>query len=416
MGFPGNDVRVIAARFISRTGGEAAFFVGIWGKAAYEFDASAGQIAVLMAALGVSGLMGSAVSGMLIDRFGPRRVLMGAEIAFVPATLAVVATGDMVTMTVAVFFFGLFSMPAYTALASFPPYLTVDEHRLAKLNAAVETAGMAALISGSALGAAMAAWLSVDWVFYLDAATSLVAVALVWGVRTREVARADRGRSGGMAEIRAGFRFVYAHHRLRFYVLMATSMWLLFGLFSSLEPIFYRDVLGRGPEAIGVVNAILGLGLVAGTVAASGLPDHRRSAATLLWLLAANGVGAIIYIGTRNFAVVIAGGVVWGVVIGLFLPLVRTLIHLNSPDDMVGRVMGTTTVHSEAAKLIPLLVAPALAATVGVQPPMIVGGAILVVIAVASMGVARNLDATRAVPVPPVAPSLGTDDPRLPLP
>jgi MFS transporter, DHA3 family, macrolide efflux protein len=405
-----NELLVIAARFISRTGGEAAFFVGIWGKAAYEFDASPGAIAILMAALGLSGLAGSAVAGMLIDRFGPKRVLMGSEVLFVPATLAVVATTDMFTMTLAAVAFGLFSAPTMTAIASFPPYLTTDESRLVKVNAAVETAGMAALISGSAIGAALASVLSVDWVFYLDALTSIVAVALVARVKTRAVTRAAPA-GGGIAEIRAGFSYVYRHPRLRFYILVGTSMWLLFGLFSSLEPIFYRDVLGRGPEAIGIVNAILGIGLVAGTVAASRLPKRLRTARTVLWLLAANGAGAIVYIATANFAVVIVGAIGWGVVIGLFLPLVRTLIHVNSPDDMLGRVMGTTTVHAEAAKLIPLLVAPAAATAVGVQWPMAIGGLALIAMAALAGPTGAGLDRSRTVAVPPVAHGVVGDEP-----
>ena len=67
---------VTLARFISRTGGEAAFFVGIWGKAAYDLRAEAGQIAVLIGVMGIAGLVGSGIAGPLIDRFGPRRVLM----------------------------------------------------------------------------------------------------------------------------------------------------------------------------------------------------------------------------------------------------------------------------------------------------------------------------------------------------
>ena len=56
-------LRVVAARFISRVGGEAAFFVGIWGKAAFELDASASGVAMVMAALGISSLIGSSVAG-----------------------------------------------------------------------------------------------------------------------------------------------------------------------------------------------------------------------------------------------------------------------------------------------------------------------------------------------------------------
>lgn len=196
---------------------------------------------------------------------------------------------------------------------------------------------------------------------------------------------------------------MYRHPRLRFYILVATSMWLLFGLFSSLEPIFYRDVLGRGPEAIGIVNAILGIGLVAGTTAATRLPKRLRTTRSVLWLLAANGLGAIVYIATANFVVVIVGAIVWGVAIGLFLPLVRTLIHVNSPEVMLGRVMGTSTVHAEAAKLIPLLGAPTLAIAIGAQWPMAIGGFALIGMAALAGPTGAGLDRTRTVAVPPVA-------------
>ena len=52
--------RVALARFISRSGGEAAFFVGIWGKASFEFNATPTELAWVMAALGVASLIGSA--------------------------------------------------------------------------------------------------------------------------------------------------------------------------------------------------------------------------------------------------------------------------------------------------------------------------------------------------------------------
>jgi predicted MFS family arabinose efflux permease len=408
------SLRIVLARFISRTGGEAAFFVGIWGKAAYEFDATAGEIALLMAVLGVAGLVGSAAAGMFIDRWGPRRVLVVAECLFAPATIGLVFVGDMAWMTAAAAVFGLFAAPAFTAVASFPPYLTDDPSRLSSLNASVETAGMAALISGSGIGGALAVWWSIDAIFWFDAITSLVAVALVAGIPTRRVHH--EARTGGWDEIRRGFAYVYGHRRLRFYVLVATAIWGLFGLFAALEPLFYRDVLGRGPETIGFVNAIFGGGLVLGTVVAARLPTALRTARTVVVLLAANGLGAIVYIGTRNLLVVVVGGVIWGVIIGVFAPLVRTMIHLNSPEALTGRVMGTTQVHSEAAKLLPLAVAPALAVAIGVQLPMVLLGGAFVVGGALLWGTAADLDRTRRVPVPPVGSGTVADEPVSPNP
>jgi hypothetical protein len=136
----------------------------------------------------------------------------------------------------------------------------------------------------------------------------------------------------------------------------------------------------------------------------------------VLLLLAANGVGAIVYIATDNYGVVIGGAIAWGVVVGLFLPLVRTMIHLNSPDEMLGRVMGTTTVHAEAAKLLPLMAAPALAAVIGVQWPMVIGGILLMAIGAAMWRNGAQLDRTRTMAVPPVMHGIVGDEPVSPNP
>jgi len=396
--------RVIAARFISRTGGEAAFFVGIWGKAAYEFDGSAGEIAWVIAALGIGGLIGSSVAGVFIDRFDPRRVLIVSEIAFVPVALSLILVSGIGSLVAASLLLGLVSTPTYTAIASFPPFMTSNEDELSKANAMVETAGMAALISGTAAGAALAAWVDINTIFMLDAATSLIAVGLVLRVRLHKASSDEKSERGqGLAELRAGFRYSFAHPRLRFYLLAGAIVWTLFGVFSAIEPLFYRDVLERGPETIGWVNTLFGIGLVAGTVTVSRLPSKWRSARTVLVLMAANGLGTLLYVGTSDLRVVVAGGMIWGFIIGLYAPIVRTMLHVNSPESMIGRVTGVSQVLAEVGKLFPLMFAPTLAAVMGVQGTLIGSGLLLAVVAAAGWGVASGLDRTRLEVVPPIA-------------
>ena len=67
----------------------------------------------------------------------------------------------------------------------------------------------------------------------------------------------------------------------------------------------------------------------------------------------------------RNHAAapIAAGAAVWGLVIGATEPLLRTIMHLASPEGYVGRVVGTAAYHRSAGELIPLAYAPALAST-----------------------------------------------------
>src|SRR5687768_3489984 len=131
-----NIRRLGVARLISSAGGEAAFFVGIWGRAAFEFDATPAAIALMMAVMGITTLIGTAAAGVLVDRYGPRRVLLGAEVVFAPAALALILPTTMPALTAVVAIVGTVGGIVYTAVGAFPPYLTDDTVMLGKINAA----------------------------------------------------------------------------------------------------------------------------------------------------------------------------------------------------------------------------------------------------------------------------------------
>jgi MFS transporter, DHA3 family, macrolide efflux protein len=392
--------RVVVARFVSRVGGEAAFFVGIWGKAAFVLGVNASQLAVIMGALGVASLIGTSIAGVLIDRFNPRRVVMVGEALFIPVALSLIFADSVPTMAVAAFFFGLVGGPVHTAIASFAPFLTEKETELGRVNSAIEAGGWLAFIVGPALGALIAATVGVDGIFVLNALTAAAAAVLVSRVvlRPKTVVR-DLG-STGFSEFREGLRFAYGNPRLRFYVLLGSSVFLLFGFFSSLEPLFFRDVLGVEIETLGWVNALFGIGMVTGTRVSGRLPERYRTAQALTFLVALNAVGVVAYVGTNLLPVVATAGVVWGVVIGTMVPLHRTLLQINSPEHMVGRVMSVNQMHSEGGHLIPLTFAPALAAVFGVQSTLIYSGVVVLVASALFWPGARRLDSTRLVDVP----------------
>lgn len=386
--------RVLAARFISRTGGEAAFVVGIWGKAAYELEAGPSGIAVLMAALGIAGLIGSTLSGPLIDRFGPRGVLVASELVLVPVTLSAILASTLSQLTVAGFLIGLAGFPAYAAIAAFPRFVAATPGGLTRVNAGVEAATMAAVVAGPAVGAAIVAGLSVDAIFVFDAATSLVGAALVVGIGSLPgVGReAPAGPAPSRMAVAAGFTVIRRHPRLRFTVGAGAGLWLSVGIFSALEPLFYRDVLGRGPEVLGAMNVLFGLGLVSGSALLPRVAGRIRSARGIAALLVLNGVTMTVYVGTRSLVVVGIGLAAWGLVVGVFSPLVRTMIHLDTPADMAGRVTGAALAVTETAKLLPLAVAPGLAAATGVQPALVIAGAALVVTGGLAWPPARRVD------------------------
>ena len=362
--------RVALARFISRSGGEAAFFVGIWGKASFEFNATPTELAWVMAALGVASLIGSAGAGLAVDRLGPRRVLILGELAFIPAVLAVPLATSISVFAVLVFFTGLFSAPVYTAVASMAPFLTSDPSQLSDINSRIETGTWAAFIAGPAAGALLADMVSLDSIFVLDAATSLIGVLLILPIRLRPPASQEE-RLGFFAELVSGIRYAASRPSLRFLLVAGTSVWLAYGAFNSLEPLFYREVLKTGPATLGWMNSVFGVGMVAGTMLVPRLPLLWKGATALPVLVALNGAAGLVYVGTDRLEIVAIGAFLWGSVIGVLSPVFRTLVQTVTPDHLMGRVQGASQMLSDTLRLVPLLFIPALAVDYGIQGVLI---------------------------------------------
>lgn len=219
-------------------------------------------------------------------------------------------------------------------------------------------------------------WFNVPAVFVLDALTSVAAVAIVIPVQVRRVERTRERK--GLAELASGFRVAYRTPPVALVMVLGTLTWMSFGAFSALEPLFFRDVLGSSAEVLGYVNAVFGATLTVGAVVLDRSAGRLTMIRTVVVLTAGGGLGAVIYAGTPSIVVVVAAAAYWGFVLGVLLPLLRTLTHLHTPEAYFGRVTGIFNVHHSVGELLPLAVAPALAGIIGVQGVLVSTGVLLI--------------------------------------
>ncbi len=401
-----NIRHLVLARLISSAGVEASFFVGLWGKAAYEFNGTPTDLAVMSGLIGLGMIAGSLVGGVLVDRWDARRVVLAAEVIFVPATLLLVFATSISKLLV----LGVFSWFAggvlETALVSMPPALVAPE-RLERANARLESANWLALVVGPALGAVIASTISVNAIFVFDAFTSIVALVLIARVQMRPRTAAPRDEStSSLREAREGLRYALRTPQVALVLFLSALTALAFGVFVALEPLYYRDVLGRSIETIGWVNALFGVGLFAGSIAVERSSGRLSAFRSLIVLSVLAGLGSAVYVGTANLSWVLVGAIAWSVPLGAALPVGRTLAQRATAEGFMGRVMGATSMVQQAAGIVPVVFAPALAAWLGVQGVLLASGFAVVVFAPLAWSRASALDAGVATADPVVGASL----------
>lgn len=398
-----NLALVVGARFVSRLGGTAVWLVGTLGGAAYVFQATPKQLALMSAVNGLAAIIGSLVAGLLIDRFGPRKVMVWAEIGSIPPVLWMMVAPSLTLFVLGSAIFSLFGVPTWTAGASFAPFITSGRAQLERANAFIETGSSIGFVLGPSVGALIETWFGIHAVFWVMAVASVLAAVLAWFVRIDEKRPAEHEHASAWSNFMAGLRVAYTSRTLRYYILLGTAVWFGFGAFQALESLFYRDVVGVGVEWLGWMNTLFGLGLVLGAVLLPRLPKAILSARGLAMMGMLAGLGSILYVGSTELRWIAPGAFAWGVAIGAMEPLLRTLVHIDSPHEYVGRIVGTLQWHRTAGELLPLAFVPALAVTLGIQETLIAGGALVVLASLGSMFTARSIDRQRGLAAAAVA-------------
>jgi len=199
-------------------------------------------------------------------------------------------------------------------------------------------ANNASRMVGPTVGGLLLAGIGLDGVFMLS--VLLYGFALVAAFRVRYRNTAAAGIAPVLARIAEGFRLVRGDRRI-LGTLTVTVIYNVFGWpFTSMIPVIGQEQLGLGPEGIGMLASMDGIGAFCGAVL---LALFLRPA----WYARAYLCGVMVYmIMLTVFALVpapaIAGSALF--VTGLggagFSTMQATLVFLASPPDMRSRLLG----------------------------------------------------------------------------
>jgi MFS family permease len=374
---------------------------------AYERGGAAEAGVVVFVQLAPSVVLAPAVAA-LGDRFARDRVLLGTYASqFVVMTATAIAlAGDAHPLVV----YGLACVTASLVSLSRPIHAALVPEAVTSpddLTAANVVSGMAES-AGSLIGPLGAGLLigagGPEAVFAVAAAGNLIGSVAVLGVhrrRTRVEASGpeaatpalspsasapgtqppNRWRTGA-TELVGGLAAIVADERLRSVVLIATWATLLVGMMDILYAVMAIELLGLGPDGVGFVGALGGVGAILGSVAGLLLVGRERLGIALA-------ASAVLY-GAGIAAIAVAPGPAAGVVLlvlaglgsGLTYVGSQTLIHRLAGDDVMSRVFGVLQGLMMGATALGALAVPVVIALVGNRGAFAVAGLSLPIILV----------------------------------
>ncbi len=315
--------------------------------------------------------------------------------AVVMATVAVLAMTGVLNFGLALvlaLLAGLVGSMTQPALMSIVPMIVPRERLMNGI--VLRTMGMnLAQVFGAGLAGALIAVVDFEGAFFAQAACFVIALLAMLGVRLAAVPPATGRTAPACAHrLSEGLRFVFDNRALRGLMLISVVAGLfMLGPVFVLVPEIARTKLEVGSSLNGLLMTFTGAGMfVMSLYLGSRKSLTRKGHWFLVNMLIAGPIVAAIGL-SPVYPLTAVFMFVWGIGGGVFINMNQTLVQLNTPDAMMGRVMSIYALSIAGVLPLGALIAGIGAEFIGPDWYMAFSGAVLFVAAVYSNITLREL-------------------------
>jgi MFS family permease len=141
-----------------------------------------------------------------------------------------------------------------------------------------------------------------------------------------------------------------------------------------LLPIYARDILHTGPLGLGLLRAAPAVGALAMSLVLMRFPLRRRIGHHLLAAVAVFGLATVLFGLSTHFAVALLALVITGAADNISVVIRLTLVQLETPDEMRGRVAAVNSIFIGASNQLGEFESGATAALWGPVGSVVAGG------------------------------------------
>ena len=340
----------------------------------YEITGSAWDLGLVGLYQFVPALLLTLVAGQVADRFNRGHIILGCFVAqaVVSAVLWFAAVDGwlhrelLLALSIVLGAARAFQMPAQQALL---PLLVTE--RLFPRAMAFSAGGLqVSVMGGPALGGFLFA-AGAPVVYGVCLGLMLLACGLMLRVKIAPVAPSHEPVT--LETVLAGVVFVW-RSKLLLGAISLDLFAVLLGGATALLPIYAKDILMVGPWGLGLLRAAPALGALVTSVVMSRWPLQEKVGRKLLASVAVFGVAIMVFAVSTSFWLSMAALALSGAADMVSVVIRQTLVQLETPDEMRGRVSAVNTIFIGASNQLGEFESGATAALMGPVAAALVGG------------------------------------------
>ena len=321
-------------------------------------------------------LLFSLGAGSLADAVDRRRLLIATQVGEAMATGALFILALQPDPPLAGIFAAAFAIAALSAFdqpaRSAAVARLVPPQRFPAAVALTHLTFNGAAVLGPAVGGVLLALIGLAGVYLIDVLS--YAAALVAAVAIRPMPPLGEFARPGLSAIVEGLRYV-TRHRLILSTFVVDMAAMVFARPIALYPVLALDVFRTGPAGVGLLAAAPAAGAFVAAFLSGWTTHLRRIGLGVVVAVAVWGGSMVLFgLSTFSFALALALLAVAGAADLVSTVLRNTIVQLETPDGLRGRV---TSIHmrvTSAGPRIGDIQAATIASVIGPQPTIVLGG------------------------------------------
>ena len=332
--------------------GDSAWYIALtWTLIQHVSPSDTG---LFLALAGLPRLIMLLGGGVIADRYGPKRLMVYADllrclVMLAAAVLIAVAGLSVSTLFVAALllaFFSAFFIPASGAVRP----LLLEDRDLVRGNAIFTFGSRGGQALGSPIGAGLIALAGVPLVAVVNAASFAVSAFAAWRLRyVRQPVSKPAQRTPFLRSVGEGFRYLRHQHRLALVVLLVGLTELSCAAPVNIGLVLLAPQLHQSAAGAGLLLTGYTVGAILSSVVTMIWPPTRRSGASLILgtLAAGAAVGIIGFLHSLPVALLLY--LVMGLTTGQFSVVLISMLQRWCDRAVTGRVMAVVSIISFGA-------------------------------------------------------------------
>jgi MFS family permease len=335
------------------------------------------------------------VAGVISDRIGSRRILLITNLlsAVLAAGFALLAFGGLLNVWIVLAFAFLmgsaiaFNRPAFQAVVH-ELVGSGDTHSGVALMALIQNLMriLAPLPAGLLLARGDG-----GAVLLIVCAGYLAMVALLCTIHLERVRIEQSSIVSSLHEV---FAYIRSERLVRTLMLVETIPGFFALPFGAFLPIFAGSIYGRGAAGLGVMQAVVGAGALAGSLLLVLLAGVRRRGLLLVAAIASFGAALVVFSLVHAWLLALLMLAIVGGADSLYIFTINGLLLTRAPEHLRGRVMSVFTLADSGMSPLGSVVVGLFAGIVGAPAALAASGATVTALV---LGVAARVPRLRAV-------------------